>query len=148
MSIDSACARIESADHTAVLAKIADRARRTLVADFTQEWLLGALQTREQIASTSTPEGVAFPHAICDEFQPANSRVIVATLAHPVQWGTHRVAIVVALFGSKAQPWRHVRTLARVARVCSQADVRQCLMECATDDDLLSLFMKECNSHE
>lgn len=148
IEIASAATRVACLDVSAALAFIATRAQARVAPGLTEETLRTALAQREAIASTSTPEGVAFPHAIRVDVPTAAACVIIMTLAQPIQWGSNRVEIVVALFGSPVEPWRHVRTLARVARVCSQASVRAQLMACTSEAELFELFSKECNSHE
>lgn len=146
--IAAAGSRITCADYSAALVEIALRAHQTLLPNLSEESLLKTLMNREEVSPTSTPEGVAFPHAICDAIALSASGTVILTLAQPIQWRSHQVQIVVGLFGSPAEPWRHVRSLARVARICSQADIRQELMLCNTDKTLLDLFDKKCNNHE
>ena len=147
IEIVAAAAHLPCADISAVLREIAARAHATRLAGSSIEFLTQSLAARESMAFTSTAEGVAFPHAIRNEIAHDQAMALVLTLSTPVVWGPHRVKLVVALFGSPAEPWRHVRMLARAARVCIQADARQRLSECATDQALLDLFTKECNSH-
>ncbi len=148
IAIAAAAAHVSALDFSETLSEIARLAQASLLSARRHEWILAALHERELVVPTSTPEGVALPHAICDEFGPSESGVLILTLQKPILWGPHHVQIVVGLFGGKSQPWVHVRTLARIARVCSQVDARQRIMECATDAALLTLFAKECNNHE
>ncbi len=147
IAIVAAGARLQCPDISAVFNEIAARARACGLDRCSVESLAASLADREAIAFTSTVEGVAFPHAIQERIAPENAMAIVLTLSRPVAWGPHQVRLVVALFGSPAEPWRHVRMLARVARVCVQHDARQRFMECATEGELLNLFTAECNSH-
>ena len=147
VEIAAARAHTACADLSSVLSEIALYANHTILPDFSHDALVSALTKREHVSSTSTPEGVAFPHAICDGVTPSASGIILLTLAQPILWGSNQVQIVVGLFGSPAEPWRHVRTLARIARACSQVHIRQQLIACDTDGALLNLFDKECNNH-
>lgn len=147
IAVVSAGAQLRCSDISAVFSEITNRAHGCGLDHCSPERLAESLMAREAIAFTSTPEGVAFPHAIQESIAPERAMAIVLTLAHPVTWGSHQVRLVVALFGSSAEPWRHVRMLARVARVCVQPEPRQRFMECDTDSELLDLFVAECNSH-
>ncbi|MSR44824.1 MAG: hypothetical protein EXS15_05645 [Phycisphaerales bacterium] len=148
ISISSAAAHIECGEVSAVLAFISATVHRSILPSLSEALLAQALADREAIGATSTPEGVAFPHAIRAEIPPSAASVLILTLAKPIPWGSHSVGIVVALVGSTAEPWRHVRSLARVARVCAQPQSRERLMACASDVQLLELFTSECNNHE
>ena len=146
IKIASASAKADCVDIPAALAEIAKRAHQTILPNFSHHALTTALNKRELINFTSTPEGVALPHAICDEIAPSDSGVVILTLLRPILWGSHQVQIVVGLLGSTSEPWRQVRNLARIARVCSQDNMRQQLIACADDVALLNLFNKECNN--
>jgi len=85
------------------------------------------LNRRERELCTATPEGIAFPHAVDDRL--GATLVGAVRLATPLQFGTvHppcRYAFV--LFGSGEEPWRHVRLLARIARIVSDPRIRTAL---------------------
>ncbi len=147
IEIVAGAAHLHCSDISAVFDEIARRAHACGLADRSIGSLAQSLADREAISFTSTPEGVAFPHVIHDAIAPDNAMAIVVTLAEPVAWGSHQVSIVLALFGSASEPWRHVRMLARVARICVQPELRQLFMSCKSDEALLSIFTKECNSH-
>ena len=146
IKIASASARTDCAEYQDILSQIALRAHQTILPNFSHHALTTALNKRELINFTSTPEGVALPHAICDEIAPSDSGVVILTLLRPILWGSHQVQIVVGLLGSTSEPWRQVRNLARIARVCSQDNMRQQLTACGDDVALLNLFDKECNN--
>ena len=146
MKIASAVARTNCADIPTALGEIAKHAHQTILPNFSQDALATALNNRELLHFTSTPEGVAFPHAICAGIAPDDSGIVILTLLRPILWGSHQVEIVVGLIGSSSEPWRQVRNLARIARVCSQADIRQQLTACIDHAQLLDLFDKECNN--
>lgn len=147
IDIAAATARLICGDFREILTAIAHSAHRTVLHSVSESTLEQALAAREQVAPTSMPEGVAFPHAICAEINPNSSGLVIVTLAKPIPWASHRVGIVVGLFGSPTEPWLQVRRLARLARVLSQVDVRQRLIECTDDSSLLALFDRECNNY-
>jgi len=76
------------------------------------------LEDREQRIPTSTPEGVAFPHAMLPAI---GETVVVAALVRPgVSFGveTHPASdVVFGMFGCSERPFSHVRLLARLARI-------------------------------
>lgn len=87
--------------------------------DRSDDELYEALHERERRYPTSTPEGVAFPHAMLEGIE---STVLVAAVVRPsvdFRPGEHPpVDLAFAMFGSSAEPFQHVRLLARLARVC------------------------------
>lgn len=76
------------------------------------------LAERERRYPTSTPDGVAFPHAMLPTIQ--NTVVVAALLRPGVSFGvdSHPAAdIVFGTFGCAEKPFGHVRLLARLARI-------------------------------
>ncbi|MCA9293255.1 MAG: PTS sugar transporter subunit IIA [Phycisphaerales bacterium] len=76
------------------------------------------LAERERRYPTSTPDGVAFPHAMLPGIQ--NTVVVAALLRPGVSFGveSHPAAdIVFGTFGCSEKPFGHVRLLARLARI-------------------------------
>ncbi|HVZ93692.1 MAG TPA: PTS sugar transporter subunit IIA [Phycisphaerales bacterium] len=104
-----------SRDH--LLSRLAERAH----AEFPSipgDRLLNELIDREKKYPTSVPEGVAFPHAILPDI---DHTLIVAYLCKPaVNFGVKGhapTALVFGMFANADEPWQHVRTLARLARI-------------------------------
>lgn len=101
----------------ALLHAIAECAAHT-IADASPDQLASDLADRERRHPTSTPEGVAFPHAMHPGIE---STVLVAALIKDgVDFGvdTHPPTdIVFAIFGDADKPFSHIRVLARLARV-------------------------------
>lgn len=88
--------------------------------------LLEALHEREGRFPTSTPEGVAFPHALLPEID--DSHVVTLLLKPGVRWSQPNHPpqdLVFAIFGSSETPWQHVRLLARLARLIKRPGVLQ-----------------------
>ncbi len=106
-----------------LFAVIAGRASR-LVGGLDPQTLRQLLIDRELTLSTATPEGIAFPHAIDPRLE--RTLIGVARLAPPLRFGTAHPPCRYAffLFGSGAEPWRHVRLLARIARVVLNPSTR------------------------
>lgn len=103
-------------DRDAVLARLAQAAAPLLAAP--AEQLFRALLDREQKMPTSTPEGVAFPHAL---LPGVADTVVVAAAIRPgviFRAGDHPVVdLAFGVFGASDRPWEHVRLLARLARL-------------------------------
>ncbi len=83
------------------------------------EPLFTALQEREQRGVTSTPDGVAFPHAMLEGIE--DSFIAAALVAGGVSMGRSEhppCDVVFVLVGPANAAWEHVRILARLARIC------------------------------
>ncbi len=90
--------------------------------------LEAALTAREEQGPTSTPEGVAFPHAM---YEGAEETVVAAAhIKGGVDFGqkNHPPAdIVFVLVGPPDSAWQHVSILARLARICHRPGALDCL---------------------
>lgn len=96
----------------ALAEQAATRMNPALSADRLEQLLL----RREAQSPTAVPEGVAFPHAIDAEIR--ETCLVAAWSPTPINFLTPvPVDLVFAMFGSSAEPWRHVRLLARLARI-------------------------------
>jgi nitrogen PTS system EIIA component len=81
--------------------------------------LEAALTHREQQEPTSTPQGVAFPHAMYEG--AGETLVAAAVLKSGVSFGRkdHPPSdVVFVLVGPPESAWQHVSILARLARIC------------------------------
>ncbi|MAE62074.1 MAG: hypothetical protein CMJ49_12040 [Planctomycetaceae bacterium] len=129
----------------ALLAELAERIAQTVGGDAAA--LLAALTARERQRPTSTPEGVAFPHAIAEGV--TESHVAVVLLGEAVEFDTvrhERCDVVFVLVGPPDAGWLHVRTLARLARICHAGGADR--LRLATDDaDLYRLLIEEDQRH-
>jgi nitrogen PTS system EIIA component len=79
-----------------------------------------ALLERERRYPTSTPDGVAFPHAMLEGV--ASTVLVVAGVRPAVKFRdageVPPIDLVFGMIGSSAEPFQHVRLLARLARIC------------------------------
>ena len=102
----------------AVLERLARTAAQAMQGREERE-LFSALHERENKFPTSTPEGVAFPHAMLDGI---SETVLVTAAVRPAvdfRPGEHPpIDLAFAMIGSVAEPFQHVQLLARLARVC------------------------------
>lgn len=104
-------------DRDSVLLSLAARAARALP-DLDEGRLNAELLERESRIPTSTPEGVAFPHAMVPEIE--ETVVVPALVRGGVSFGveSHPPSdIVFGMFGCSDKPFAHVRLLARLARI-------------------------------
>ncbi|MCA9283615.1 MAG: PTS sugar transporter subunit IIA [Phycisphaerales bacterium] len=125
---------------------LADRAA-PLLPPVTPEQLLALLQARERQGSTSTPEAVAFPHAVSPDI-PTTALAVVTAEPGIEFSGSHPPAtLILCLFGSSLTPWEHVRLLARLSRIVAHGDARRRLLAAGGPNDLLDALRAEDRSH-
>ncbi len=144
---------IENApDRDAVLARLADAAGRNLAGERSaDDWrtrILNALVERENQMPTTTPEGVAFPHAILPDVE--RTVLLIARLKPAVKFGGQDMPapdIVFCMVGSASKPWEHVRLLARLARVARAAGALDRLRAADTAESLYARLLEEDRSH-
>jgi mannitol/fructose-specific phosphotransferase system IIA component (Ntr-type) len=97
-----------------------------------------ALHAREDQVSTGIGHGVAIPHAYCDRIDEP-----VAVLGRSREGidfeacDNAPVHFVILLLVPKDQPHLHLQTLASIARLFSQCEVRKKLKEANSAGDLL-----------
>lgn len=112
------------------------------------EALVQRLMAREKQMPTSTPEGVAFPHALAAEID--KTHVAAALLKPGVDFGVAhhpRSDLVFCMFGPTSDPWDHVRLLARLARIVRSETARTRLRGAASAADLYETLLAEDRSH-
>lgn len=105
------------------------------------------LRARESVSPTNVGSGIAMPHFI--DTKVRLGRIVAVTLVSPISWGTGRdpVDIVFGLSGTPAEPWRHVRSLAHLARVSSGPGFADLLRTASDDGTLMRLFTEEATRH-
>jgi mannitol/fructose-specific phosphotransferase system IIA component (Ntr-type) len=105
------------------------------------------LRAREAVASTNIGSGIAIPHFI--DIKVTEARVVVITLESPIKWGPHEepVDIVFGLSGTPQEPWRHVRSLAHLARLASLPGFAARLRDARDDAALRRVFAEEATRH-
>lgn len=107
------------------------------------------LVEREAQMPTSTPDGIAFPHAVAPEIP--RTLVVAARVVEGVDFGVSghpRCDLILGMFGSSENPWEHVRLLARMARIVHTESSRRNLRTAADADDLYMRLLEEDRSHE
>ena len=120
-SIDLMVCRLRSADRSEVITSLARRLAET-DAGVDAGFISGVALAREEIESTGIGDGVALPHARTDGVR--STRLCVATLSEPVDWGAYDEVAVRAVFlilGSRRAPAQQLRVLADVSGLVRQA---------------------------
>jgi len=110
--------------------------------------LLQALIERESKTPTSTPEGVAFPHALLPGLE--ETVVVVATAKPAINFGVKghpESDVLFAMFGPEERPWDHVRLLARIARVARGSGALERMRSAPTPEALYETLLTEDRSH-
>lgn len=131
-----------------VLRRLAERAAAGLGGQNAEgtgpDELLAALLKREEEMPTTTPEGVAFPHALLPGL---SATVLAAAVLKPaVRFGSAAQApidVVFAMVGPKETPWEHLRLLARLARISRREGALERLRAASDDADLHARLIEE-----
>jgi len=106
------------------------------------------LRDRERRIPTSTPEGVAFPHAMVPEI--TDTIVVPALVPGGVSFGveTHPKAdIVFGMFGCSEKPFAHVRLLARLARIARGPGALDRFRACSDTQQFYDALVAEDRKH-
>lgn len=134
-------------DRQALLGKLADHIAQH-VPSVDAAGLEAALAAREEQAPTSTPEGVAFPHAMFDGAD--DTYVAVALVKGGVDFGHDKhppCDLVFALVGPPDSAWQHVSILARLARICHRPGALMCLRGAGDAKQLFDCLCEEDARH-
>jgi PTS system nitrogen regulatory IIA component len=134
-------------DKDAVLRELAQTARRVLP-HISEDDLITELADRERRHSTSTPDGVAFPHAMLSEIE--NTVVVPALLRPGVNFGSENHPpsdLVFGMFGCAERPFSHVRLLARLARISRGPGALDRMRAAASSEDLYKVLVEEDRRH-
>jgi len=117
--------------------------------EISTQQLVDRLIEREEQVATSTPEGVAFPHALMPEI--GRTLVGLARVDGGVDFGQSahpRSDLVFFMLASPGRPWEHLRLLARLARLVHEETSRRRLREAPTAEALFEVLLEEDRSHE
>jgi len=119
-----------------------------MIPDVDADRLLASLIERESKTPTSTPEGVAFPHALLPGLE--QTIVVVATAKPAINFGVKghpESDVLFAMFGPEERPWDHVRLLARIARVARGPGALDRFRAASTPAALYEALIAEDRSH-
>lgn len=105
------------------------------------------LANREAVSPTNIGSGIAITHFIDPKI--AVAEVVVITLDSPITWGgrSEPVDIVFGLSGTPGEPWRHVRSLAHLARLSGIPGFADRLRSASDDSSLQRIFAEEAARH-
>lgn len=131
----------------ALLGKLADHIA-TVEPEIEATALEAALAEREAQGPTSTPEGVAFPHAMYAGAE--RTLMAAARVKGGVDFGRKDhppCDIIFALVGPPESAWEHVSILARLARICHTPGALRCLRGAGTPEALYGCLTEEDERH-
>ncbi|MDP0500420.1 MAG: cation:proton antiporter [Verrucomicrobiota bacterium JB022] len=109
---------------------------------------LTEIQERENAAPTLIGHGIALPHAHIsglDETIAVLAQIPGGMTYYPGE--TEPVRLVFLLLSPPEQPEMHLAVLSEIARLCSDAQVRQELMECEDQEEILIIVRRHRRQH-
>jgi len=106
-----------------------------------------ALYDQEARRSTVTPEGVAFPHALLFAAKRAVVVPVIAPRGVRLPGAAAAATLLFFLVGSSADPWAHIRTLARLSRCVTRTEARARLLEAKTPEAAIETLLEEDARH-
>ncbi len=99
---------------------------------------LESVLIREEISPTSFEQFFAVPHPM--EFSANETKVAIAILKRPIQWGNYSVKLVM-LFAVKKEHRKYIKTLyAMISDVLLQKETFEQLIYCEDCNDFISVF--------
>jgi mannitol/fructose-specific phosphotransferase system IIA component (Ntr-type) len=140
-------ARVAEGSVDAVLKSVAALLAGSPGMSASEEEIMAGLTRRESLACTNIGQGVAIPHFI--DHKISRPAVVALTLESPITWGADKepVDIVFGLTGTPSEPWRHVRALAHLARICAIPGFADRLRSARDDGSLQRAFAEEASRH-
>lgn len=103
--------------------------------------VLGMLRAREELVSTGVGYGVAIPHALCDQVQ--NVIAVFGRSAQGIDFESldgQPVHFVILFLVPKKDYHLHLQTLAAIAKMFTNSEMRQKLADADTREEILHLF--------
>lgn len=115
--------------------------------ELTATEIASGLASREGVSPTNIGSGIAIPHFIDHRIRAAE--VVIVTLSSPITWGrvSDPVDVVFGLSGTPTEPWRHVRSLAHLARLSAIPGFADRLRSAVDDESLRRIFAEEAARH-
>jgi len=114
---------------------------------FTEEVLYKILLEREAVGSTGVGNGVAIPHGKIeglDEIQLCFGRSRAGIDFNAID--KQDVYLFMLMISPAGKGGEYLKTLARVSRILKQSQNRQELLDCATRDEIVTLFATESDA--
>lgn len=140
-------AQVRAPDVGAALAQVAELLAAASGDELPAVEIARGLAEREAVTATNIGSGIAVPHFI--DHRLRNARLVLITLSSPITWGSgsEPVDIVFGLSGTPAEPWRHVRSLARLARLAAIPGFAERLRSAVDDESLQRVIAEEAAVH-
>lgn len=130
---------MKSESHWDALSELVDHLVSTgHVSPDQREPILAALHQREEQVSTGIGHGVAIPHAYCEHLE--SPVAVFGRSSEGIEFeacDNAPVHFVVLLLVPKDQPHVHLQTLASIARLFSQGEVRRKMKEAEGADGIM-----------
>ena len=105
-----------------------------------------AFLARMRSGAVSTPEGVAFLHAVVVGAKQTVVGCCVMPKGLLLDYTNPPADIIFTLVGNSETPWQHVRLLARLSRIACDADTRKRIKN-AANNELLATLLEEDKRH-
>jgi len=142
--LERVTARLESQSKEDVLAELAGLLASGGDSSIDSAEFLRVLQARERLRSTGVGSGVAIPHG---KVTSLNHLILAVGLsADGVDFDAadgEPVTIFMALAAPVGSTGDHLRALARIARLCNDAEFRRRLLVCKTDEEAYETLVSE-----
>ncbi len=106
-----------------------------------------AFLARMRGGAVSTPEGVAFLHAVVVGVKKTIVGCYIMPKGLLLDYTNPPADIIFILVGNSDTPWQHVRLLARLSRIASNAEARASFKAATTGADLLKALLHEDKRH-
>lgn len=141
-------ARVSASSMDTALRHVAELLAATFGGGLAADEIARGLLQREVVSPTNVGSGIAITHFIDPKIRSAG--VVAITIESPIPWGSgaEPVDIVFGLSGTPSEPWRHVRSLAHLARLSGIPGFAQRLRSAADDASLERVFAEEAARHE
>ncbi len=144
LSVDQIVPEMTSSEHCGAITELVNHlASKTLLRGMEPTDLIEQFLRREELVSTGVGSGVAIPHT----FVPGLDQVLTAfgRSRKGIDFGAHDdapVYFVVLFVVPKTEYQLHLRTLAAIAKLFSNTEVRQALAGAADAEEILEILSK------
>jgi len=118
--------------------------KNKMIADAEQAY--NAVLEREKIMTTGVGNSIAIPH--CKHHSCPNFAVALGVHHKGVNFDSidkKNVKIIFLLVGPENNPGLHIKLLSRISRLMSNEDLREQMLECKSNSDLIHVIKEEEN---
>jgi len=132
--------RLDTTDQDAVFVDLVDR-MAALVPKFPRDAVLNSLRTRERTFPSALGHGLAVPHTYCADLD--FRLCAIAQIPGGLDFGAmdgQPVRLMFLLVGPVDDPEGHLKTIAEIARLTGNAEMRDRLLAAEVPDGVLSLI--------